>query len=67
MGHSKKASEEVTYDVIIIGAGPAGMTAAVYAVRKGLQALVVAKEIGISYQEMIGRILNSALKRYNLN
>ena len=46
MGHSKKASEEVTYDVIIIGAGPAGMTAAVYAVRKGLQALVVAKEIG---------------------
>jgi len=29
--------------------------------------MVVAKEIGISYAKMIGRILDSALKRYNLN
>ena len=29
--------------------------------------MVVAKEIGISYAEMIGRILDSALKRHNLN
>jgi len=29
--------------------------------------MVVAKEIGISYEEIIGRILNSALKRHNLN
>ncbi len=29
--------------------------------------MVVAKEIGISYNEVIGKILNSALKRYNLN
>ena len=29
--------------------------------------MVVAKEIGISYGEIIGKILNSALKRYNLN
>ena len=29
--------------------------------------MVVAKEIGISYEEIIGKILNSALKRYNLN
>ena len=29
--------------------------------------MVVAKEIGISYNEMVGKILNSALKRYNLN
>ena len=29
--------------------------------------MVVAKEIGISYEEMVGRILNSALARYNLN
>jgi D-alanine-D-alanine ligase len=28
---------------------------------------LVAKEIGISYDELIGRILNSALKRYGLN
>lgn len=29
--------------------------------------MLVAKAIGISYEEMIGRILNSALIRYNLN
>ncbi|MFH1889046.1 MAG: ATP-grasp domain-containing protein [Candidatus Omnitrophota bacterium] len=29
--------------------------------------MVVAKEIGISYAKMIGRILESALKRHNLN
>lgn len=29
--------------------------------------MLVAKEIGISYEEMIGKILQSALKRHNLN
>lgn len=29
--------------------------------------MMVAKEIGISYEEMIGKILNSALKRHNLS
>lgn len=29
--------------------------------------MVVAKEMGISYEEIIGRILDSALKRYKLN
>jgi D-alanine-D-alanine ligase len=29
--------------------------------------MVVAKEIGISYEEMVGKILHSALKRYGLN
>jgi len=29
--------------------------------------MVIAKTIGISYEEMIGKILNSALKRHNLN
>jgi D-alanine-D-alanine ligase len=29
--------------------------------------MVIAKNLGISYAEMIGKILNSALKRYNLN
>lgn len=34
------------YDLVIIGAGPAGMTAAVYAARKGLRVLVISKDIG---------------------
>lgn len=29
--------------------------------------MVIAKRLGVSYESMIGRILNSALKRYNLN
>jgi NADH-dependent peroxiredoxin subunit F len=34
------------YDLIIIGAGPAGITAAVYAARKKMNLLVVSKDIG---------------------
>tara|TARA_B100000315_G_C14550305_1_gene575421 strand:- start:35 stop:937 length:903 start_codon:yes stop_codon:yes gene_type:complete len=34
------------YDLIIIGAGPAGITASVYAVRKGLDFLVISEDIG---------------------
>lgn len=34
------------YDVIIIGAGPAGMTAAIYTARKKLKTLILAKAIG---------------------
>ncbi|MCL6588823.1 MAG: FAD-dependent oxidoreductase [Firmicutes bacterium] len=36
----------MTYDLIIIGAGPAGMTAGVFAARKGLKTLIVSKDIG---------------------
>ncbi|MDP2909306.1 MAG: FAD-dependent oxidoreductase [Nanoarchaeota archaeon] len=34
------------YDTIIIGAGPAGMTAAIYAVRYKLKTLVISKDVG---------------------
>jgi len=34
------------YDLIIIGAGPAGITAAVYAARKKIDTLIVTKDIG---------------------
>ena len=34
------------YELIIVGAGPAGMTAGVYAGRKGINTLVISKDIG---------------------
>ena len=34
------------YDVVIVGAGPAGMSAAIYAVRKNLSTLIIAADIG---------------------
>src|SRR4030042_1325424 len=34
------------YELIIIGAGPAGMTAAVYAARKKLNALLLSHDVG---------------------
>lgn len=38
--------EPEIFDTIIIGAGPAGITAAIYAVRKNLKVLVLTKDIG---------------------
>lgn len=36
----------MVYDLIIIGAGPSGMTAGVFAARKGLKTLIISKDIG---------------------
>ena len=36
----------MVYDLIIIGAGPAGITASVYAARKKMNFLVISKDIG---------------------
>jgi len=34
------------YDLIIVGGGPAGLTAAIYAIRKRLNVLLVSKDLG---------------------
>jgi len=38
--------EKKTWDVLIIGAGPAGFTAAIYAARFGLDTLIISKDLG---------------------
>lgn len=42
------------YDVVIVGGGPAGVTAAIYAARKGFKTAVVAKSIGGQVKETMG-------------
>lgn len=42
----KDMSNNVLYDVIVIGAGPAAMSAAIYSVRKGLTTGIIADTIG---------------------
>ncbi len=59
-----KEYKEKTWDLIIIGAGPAGSTAAVYAARKGLDTLVLATDLGGQVLET-DRIENY-MARYNI-
>jgi alkyl hydroperoxide reductase subunit F len=40
------ATEEETYDVLIVGAGPAGLTAGVYCARKILKTVIISENIG---------------------
>ncbi|MGZ8891069.1 MAG: NAD(P)/FAD-dependent oxidoreductase [Nitrososphaeraceae archaeon] len=44
------------YDVIIIGAGPAGITSAIYAARKGMKVIITCKEL-----EFGGKVINNIL------
>lgn len=41
-----ESAESETYDIVIIGAGPAGLTAGMYAARQGLSTAIVAGEVG---------------------
>ncbi|MBT6691751.1 FAD-dependent oxidoreductase [Candidatus Parcubacteria bacterium] len=38
--------EDKVYDVVIIGGGPSGLTAAIYTTRRSLKTLVISKDIG---------------------
>lgn len=43
-GNDKKELEEVSTDLLVIGAGPGGYVAAIYAAKKGLNIIVVEKQ-----------------------
>ncbi len=42
----KKDASEKEYDLLIIGGGPAGLTAAAYAVRKRIETMLISEDIG---------------------
>ncbi len=46
-------NEDTLYDFLIIGGGPAGLNAALYAKRKGLETAIITKQIG-------GQIVNTS-------
>ena len=46
LGLDTKRAIHTVYDVAILGAGPAGMTAAIYAVRKNLKTIIITYDIG---------------------
>lgn len=58
-GPTTPVSEDHRYEVAIVGGGPAAMSAAVYAARKGLDVLLVAKKMGgqITYTASVDNYL----------
>ncbi|HOI62802.1 MAG TPA: FAD-dependent oxidoreductase [Mesotoga sp.] len=45
LGSAKKAEIEDRYDIVIIGGGPGGITASIYAMQAGLKPLIIEKAI----------------------
>lgn len=53
-GNIEAETVEKTFDVIVVGGGPAGASAAIYSARKGLSVALVADRIGGQVLETVG-------------
>jgi alkyl hydroperoxide reductase subunit F len=54
-GHAKVANHDLgKFDVVVVGGGPAGASAAIYSVRKGLKTALLAERIGGQVQDTKG-------------
>ncbi|HEY0250413.1 MAG TPA: alkyl hydroperoxide reductase subunit F, partial [Kofleriaceae bacterium] len=49
-----KLSDKAPYDVLVVGGGPAGASAAIYAARKGLRTAIVAERFGGQVGDTLG-------------
>ncbi|MFT3698116.1 MAG: alkyl hydroperoxide reductase subunit F [Kofleriaceae bacterium] len=49
-----KLTEKPAYDVLVVGGGPAGASAAIYAARKGLRTAIVAERFGGQVGDTLG-------------
>jgi alkyl hydroperoxide reductase subunit F len=53
-GDKQEQAEAKAYDVVVIGGGPAGASAAIYSARKGLKTAVIAQRFGGQVQDTLG-------------
>ncbi|MBI5537139.1 MAG: alkyl hydroperoxide reductase subunit F [Deltaproteobacteria bacterium] len=53
-GEETKLDEPRAYDVVVLGGGPAGASAAIYSARKGLKTALITERMGGQVQETLG-------------